>query len=759
LSQRTSVYKKSTGFLVHVKGRVQGVGFRPFVYRLAKTHSLKGFVFNRPDGVIAHIEGDKKNCRVFLEELENNAPPAANIKEIIPTGTKYKNFDDFLIVPSVRSEGIITEISPDIAVCRDCLEELFSEDRRADYPFINCTNCGPRFTLIEDFPYDRGNTSMKEFDLCSNCSAEFNDPDDRRFHAQPISCHDCGPHYEYHYDGGIMTDFEKIIASIAGNIDKGLVVAMKGLGGYHLACDAMNENAVKELRHFKLREKKPFAVMFRSLTALTGICRVSPVEESILTSWRRPIVILDQFRNHTLAESITSGLVSLGAFLPYLPLHHLLFDRLNTNAIVLTSGNESDTPILCREDAAMDSFGKISGGTLINNRRIARRADDSVVKVIDSRARIFRRARGYAPEPVDLEFDVTGILATGAELSNCFCIGKDHQAILSQHIGDLKNMETYEFFCENISEFSRLYRFEPEKIVCDLHPDYLSSQYAKESGLPVITVQHHHAHIAAVMAEYGLQGPVIGISYDGVGYGTDGHVWGSEVMVSDYKNFRRIGHFGYVPLPGGDAVTRQPWRTALSYLYQIYGENYETLNIPFLSSIDTEKARKLTVAIDKKINSPLCCSAGRLFDAVAALLCICLDSHYHAEPPLRLENYLRKNTDDSYPFSGNEVISFENMFREIIQDIRAGTSLEIMVTKFHNTVVQAALHQVKQAYTASGIRKVALSGGTFQNKYLTEKLVPLLVQNQFEVYYPQEVPCNDGGIALGQLAIAANKQD
>jgi len=758
LNQRASSESKSLSYLFHIKGRVQGVGFRPFVYSLANALGLTGYVFNRPDGVIAQIEGDEKKCHAFMKKLKKEAPPAANIKQVAMEPTELKHFNEFTIIPSRQSERIITEISPDIAICTDCLRELFSENRRDHYPFINCTNCGPRFTLVHDFPYDRSNTTMNGFVLCIRCQSEFDDPLNRRFHAQPISCPDCGPVYEFYKGKTRTTDFDEIIKTAGKNMNDGMVVAMKGLGGYNLACDACNEKAVEELRRFKRREKKPFAVMFRSMENLKKVCLISTREEKILSSWRRPIVVLDHIKEGAVAKSITAGLDSIGAFLPYLPLHHLLFEQLQTNAIVLTSGNASDIPILYQEEKALETFKEISGGILINNRKIARRADDSVVKVIDNKPRIMRRARGYAPEPVDLDFDVSGILATGAELSNCFCIGKEHQAILSQHIGDLKNMETYSFFCENIAEFSRLYRFKASKIVCDLHPDYLSSQYAQETKLPLIQVQHHHAHVAAVMAEYNLTEPVIGISYDGVGYGSDGHIWGSEVMVADYSQFRRISHFEYVPLPGGDIATKQPWRSALSYLYHTFGKDYKKMNIPFLSSIDSKKAEKLIEAIDHKINSPLCCSAGRLFDAVAALLCLCIESNYHAEAPLQLENYLADTTNETYSFSGSTQISFTEMFHEVIADIEENKAPDLIVTRFHNTIVQVALHQVKLANKDSGIKKVVISGGTFQNKYLTEKLVPLLRQLQYKVFYPQEVPCNDGGIALGQLAVAANKK-
>lgn len=758
MNQRISKNKNCQAYHVHMKGRVQGVGFRPFVFNLAKSLHLAGYVFNRPDGVIAHIEGNAKDCDAFLHLIRIKAPPAANIKDIIYHSIGTKSFRDFKIIPSRQSDRIITEISPDIAVCNDCLKEMYSENRRNHYPFINCTNCGPRFTIVDDFPYDRVNSTMNEFTMCRNCMPEFDDPLDRRFHAQPISCPDCGPVYEYFMKGKRYNNFENLIKTIGGNINKGKVVAMKGLGGYNLSCDATNEKAVEELRKFKIREKKPFAVMFRSLETVKEICNISVAEEEILISWRRPIVVIDQMMENILAPNITSGLHSIGVFLPYLPLHYLLFDQLQSNAIVLTSGNESDIPILCNEEKALETFKKISGGILINNRKIARRADDSVVKVISEHPRILRRARGYTPEPVDLGFDASGILATGAELSNCFCIGKEQQAILSQHIGDLKNMETYDFFCENIAEFSRLYRFKPHQIACDLHPDYLSTQYAQETNLPLIRVQHHHAHTTAVMAEYKIKEPVIGISYDGVGYGTDGNIWGSEALIADYNEFNRISHFEYVPLPGGDLATKQPWRSGLSYLYHTFGINCKNLDIPFLTTIGIKKTNQLIEAIDHSVNSPLCCSAGRLFDAIAAILGICHKSNYHAEAPLRLENHLTNHTNESYTFSGDRIISCKGMIQEIVKDIQKCKPLELIVTKFHNTVASIAMYQVHLARKESNINKVVLSGGTFQNKYVTEKIVPLLRKNQYDVYYPQVVPCNDGGIALGQLAVAANKR-
>jgi len=746
-----------TAYLIHVKGRVQGVGFRPFVYRLAHRLKLAGYVYNQPDGVMIHIEGFDFQCMKFFELLKTNAPLGAVIKRINKEKAGIEKPDSFKILPSKTNISAITEICPDIAICPDCLEELYGNNRRNHYPFINCTNCGPRFTLIDDFPYDRHNTTMHEFDMCNNCESEYFNPMNRRFHAQPTSCPSCGPVYTFLYNDIELNDFSLIIRQIGNQINQGKVLALKGLGGYNLVCDARNPDAVAELRLFKHREKKPFAVMFRSLEHLKKYTRITDIEEEVLISWRRPIVILEGIAEKTLPKGITTGLNSVGAFLPYLPLHHLLFDEVETDAIVVTSGNESDIPILYTEVMAKQAFQNISGGILMNNRKIARRADDSVVKVIDNAICIMRRARGYAPDPVDLNFNVDGIFATGAELSNCFCIGKEKQGIFSQHIGDLKNADTYNFFAENIQEFSRMYRFKPQHVVCDMHPDYLSTQYARELRLPFTTVQHHHAHIASVMAEYGINDQVLGISYDGTGYGTDGNIWGSELLLADFKSFERLSHFEYIPLPGGDMATMEPWRSGLAYLYHVYGNDLQILTIPFIRSIDLSKAKKIISAIDKGINSPLCCSAGRLFDAVSAILTLCIESNYHAEAPMRLENKLESKITASYSFSLGTIISFSQTIREIVDDILSGVSTTEMATKFHNTIATAAARQIQIASEQTGVRKVVITGGTFQNRYLTEKLLHLLRQMNLESYYPREIPFNDGGIALGQLAVAAHK--
>lgn len=741
---------------IFVRGRVQGVGFRPFVYRLAKSLDLAGNVLNSPDGVIIHIEGDLVSVKKFISGLCTEAPFAAMVKQIDDDPVGYEGLRDFVIRKSSNDGETITEICPDIAICPDCLEEMFAAGRRQNYPFINCTNCGPRFTIFKSFPYDRPNTSMDSFVMCRECSMEYHDPLDRRFHAQPVSCPDCGPEYSYHKSGDHITEFSHALNNVANDIASGKVVAIKSLGGYNLVCDATIPGAVSEIRIFKQREKKPFALMFHNIEAIRYITGISDAEAQIISSWQRPIVIVPLRKTHLLPEGITSGLNTVGAFLPYLPLHYLLFEKLKTSVLVMTSGNSSDEPIMTDDEQALSVFAPLSGGILSNNRAITNRVDDSVVRVICKKTSLLRRARGYVPAPVDLNFDVTGILAAGAELSNCFCLGKGRQAIFSQHIGDLKNAETFSFYRENIEKFTSIYRQPIRYIACDLHPDYLSTKFAREAGLPVTETQHHHAHVCSVMAEHGLNEPVIGIAYDGTGLGTDGHIWGSETMITGYTDFERIGHFEYIPLPGGDLAVKEPWRSAVAYLYHMFGENFQNIGIDFLKKFGEERINFVIQAIQKKINSPLCCSAGRLFDAVAALLDICTKSSYHAEAPLLLENYLDPAVLTAYSYSGEQEISFKPMFEELIKDLKDKVSPQEIVTRFHNTIADVVKQQVTYAARRSGINIVVISGGTFQNKYLTEKIVSLLANN-FEIRLPLEIPANDGGIALGQMAIAAHR--
>jgi len=629
---------------------------------------------------------------------------------------------------------------------------------RIDYPFTNCTNCGPRFTIIESLPYDRPNTSMKKFRICEKCKGEYDNILDRRFHAQPVACNSCGPSYHYKDTSLNIASLRKIIERISIQISSGKTVAVKGLGGYFLMCDALNDDAVRKLRQKKNRDSKPFAVMFRDVSEVKKFCFLDTEEEKELISWRRPILILRQ--KEALAPSVSNGLRTTGAMLPYMPFHYLMFQSLKTAAVVLTSGNITDDPIITDDAEAEEHLLPVADSLLSYDRNIINRTDDSVVRIIGHKQSIFRRSRGFVPRPVDLKAYAEGILALGAEQKNSFCIGKGSQAIMSQYIGDLKSRATYEFFSETINRFSGLFRFTPAAVVCDMHPGYLSTQYAvileKELNIPLIRVQHHHAHIASCMAESGLDGEVIGISLDGTGYGTDGNAWGGEFMIADLKRFQRFSHFDYIPMPGGAKAVRDPWRMAFSYLYKYFGDDFDYRSVPLFSSIDDDTLKAVREMIVKKINSPLTSGAGRLFDAVSALLGLCSCETFDSEAPMRLESAISRRTDESYPFSISESISFHDTFKAILDDMPR-LKVPVISAKFHNTIAQVVLQVARQIRQDASLNKVVLSGGVFQNKYLLEKSTDLLKRENFNVFTNHLVPANDGGISLGQLIIAAKK--
>ncbi len=749
--------KNNETYLIHVKGLVQGVGFRPFVYRLAHRFHLNGTVENSNDGVFVRVTGNFKDIEIFAKAIETEAPVASNVDSVDVKKIDFEDFIDFKIVKSKNLSEAITDISPDIAVCDACLDDMKTQPHRIEYPFINCTNCGPRFSIIKDLPYDREKTTMAPFVMCDACRSEYEDVLDRRFHAQPVACNTCGPVYKLDISGEKIDDLPEILKNISLLIKRGEIVAVKGVGGFQIACDAQNEETVKRLRKLKSREGKPFAVMFSGLDVLRRFAYINDVEEKSLTSWRRPILILKE--KEKLAPSISVGFDTIGAMLPYMPFHYQLFEHLDLPAIVLTSGNISDEPIVIENEEALEKLSGIAGAVLTYNREIYNRTDDSVAMVVNNRERIIRRSRGYSPEPVNLELNVDGIFAAGAELVNCFCIGKGNQAIMSQHIGDLKNLETLEFYSEAFGRFKKLFRFEPSVAVCDMHPDYLSSRFANDIGVPVIEVQHHHAHIASCMAEYGLDEKVIGVSFDGTGLGDDGNIWGGEFFVCDLADYERYTHFDYVPLPGGDTVTKEPWRTAVSYLYKYIGKEFLNLQIPFVEELDFSKAEVMLQAIDKKINCPLSSSAGRLFDAVAALTGVCGVSKFHAEAPMRLESVVDYRMHHAYPFDFGDTVSFGNTMFDIVDDLLYGESVSEISTKFHNTVINSILAVVSQMRKETGLDKVVFSGGTFQNRYILSNVETILTLEGFKVYTQSRIPSNDAGIALGQLVIAAKRRE
>ncbi len=726
---------------------------------MAAKHGLFGEVDNRTDGVSVIVQGDISSIDRFGDDILQYAPPASHIKSMEINPLQTANYTNFRITGSKSSSDQITEISPDIAVCEDCLNDLVSDPERADYPFVNCTNCGPRFTIIEGLPYDRQKTSMKNFVMCENCKSEYNNILDRRFHAQPIACNSCGPVYRYKDPAKSLDNIFEILKEVSLQLASGKTIAIKGLGGYHLMCDALNNNAVNDLRQKKHRDFKPFAVMFRDIAEVKKYCITDAEEEKELTSWRRPIIILKQ--KEILCDSVGNGLNTIGAMLPYMPVHYMLFTFLKTAAVVLTSGNMGDEPIIIDDLNAENQLMQTAGSIVSYNREIINRTDDSVVRIIDSKISIMRRSRGFVPEPVDLSYRMEGILALGAEQKNSFCIGKGNQALMSQYIGDLKNPATYNFFIATIERFSDIFRFKPDLLACDLHPDYLSTAYAelleKEFKIPLLRVQHHHAHIASCIAEHDLEGEVIGISLDGSGYGSDGKTWGGEFMIADLNNFTRFTHFDYVPMPGGEKAIEEPWRMAFSYIYKYFGEKFDYDSVPLFRLIDEKKLSMIKEMLEKRINSPMSSGAGRLFDAVSAILQLCPETKFDSEAPMRLESAIDCRVDEFYPFEAGRTVIFAETFKAIINDL-PHTGISEISAKFHNTVAQVILEVSKQIRNATSLNNVVLSGGVFQNKYLHEKAVRLLEHEKFKIFTNHAVPANDGGISLGQLVIASKNR-
>lgn len=748
---------RETAKKIEIKGLVQGVGFRPFIYRMAINCNLNGTVENNNTGVTVVAEGSNKNIEQFIAAIPENLPEASSIKEMKISNISPKHFTDFSIIKSSSVSDDITEVSPDISVCKNCLRDIQSQDHRIDYPFTNCTNCGPRFTIIKDLPYDRHQTTMEPFVMCDICNTEYTNILDRRFHAQPVACNNCGPRYTLRNDKEIETDLLKIIAYTSSAIENGEIIAIKGLGGYHMACNPFMEETVQELREHKGREGKPFALMLKDIEIAKEFLFINKEEEQLLTSWRKPIVLLKIKKQFS--PSISIGLYTVGVMLPYMPFHYMLFEKLNIPALVLTSGNISDEPIVIDNEIAIDKLGPISDALISYNRHIHNRTDDSVTFVANNKERVIRRSRSYAPSPIQLKLHTEGIFAAGAELVNCFCIGKGNQAILSQHIGDLKNMETLEFYTESIERYERLFRFKPTLAVMDMHPDYLSSRHAQNMDIPQIAVQHHHAHIASCMAEHGLDEQVIGISFDGTGYGDDGNIWGGEFMVCDLLDYKRINHFEYIPQPGGDAVSKHPWRMMTAYLYHYFGDQI-IHNYPFLfRGISANEFEMVIFMLKNKVNTPLTSSSGRLFDAVSALLNICKNTSYHAEAPMRLESSVDMDETGYYQVDSCTPISFKPLFINILTDLKSGIDISKIATKFHNTVVDIILDFALKTRVQKKLNKVVLSGGTFQNRIILERAENRLKDSNFDVFTQSAIPSNDGGIALGQLAIAAKRRE
>ena len=762
-SSRAVVARKA----IDVTGIVQGVGFRPFVYRLAQDCHLTGFIANTPAGVTIEVQGELDQLDRFLQRLPAEIPPLAKITSLLPRDAEPQSESVFRIVASHLDAPPKALISPDVAVCDDCLREMRNpRDRRFRYPFINCTNCGPRFTIIRDIPYDRARTSMASFIMCPACQAEYDDPANRRFHAQPNACWDCGPQVQLLSADGSLHDVAEPLREAARLLDNEGILAVKGLGGFHLACNARSEATVATLRERKRRVEKPFAVMLRRIEDLNRFCEADDAACKLLLSIERPIVLLPRKPDSGLAESIAPRNRFLGVFLPYTPLHHLLFASGKFDALVMTSANLSEEPIAIDNDEAIRRLQGIADAYLVHNRDILRRCDDSVIRLVAGRAQMLRRSRGFVPVPVPLERESPPILAVGGELKNTICIVRGTEAFLSQHIGDLENLESYKFFEEAVQHLQRILEVHPKIIAYDLHPDYFSTKWALErqaEGVQLIGVQHHHAHIASCMAENHLDGKVIGIALDGTGYGTDGAVWGGEVLLADYKDFERAAHFEYISLPGGAAAIHEPWRVALSYLVKHYVKDFGSLDLPFLRGIDDRRRQVIQQMIDRQIHSPRTSSCGRLFDGVAALTGIRSTVNYEAQAAIELEMAAYDSTDEgAYPLElipdgTHWQIGTFPLFQSILADLRQPKPVSDISRRFHAGLAATFVDLAQKIREQTQLNRVCLSGGCFHNILFFRLLLDGLRAQSFEVYFHSEVPAGDGGISLGQALIAAHR--
>jgi len=763
-----------------INGIVQGVGFRPFIYGLALRYQLAGWVRNTSGGVEIEVSGPADQLTNFITSIKEEAPPLARIKSLQHEPIQADSFQGFQIQDSHTVEGDFQPISPDVSVCEDCLQELFTPtDLRYRYPFINCTNCGPRFTIITDIPYDRPKTTMADFELCPKCKAAYENPLDRRFHAQPVACPECGP--EICLEDPSKTDRECVSGDQAllltqQLLSEGKIVAIKGLGGFHLACDAENATAISNLRARKNRPAKPLAVMMPDLETIRKYCLLTAEEASLLASPQRPILLLERNPDQSLPESIAPGQNTLGVMLPYTPLHYLLFssqDRFPEapyQVLVMTSANFRGNPILTKNDEVREQLAQIADVYLFHNRDIHIHCDDSVSRIAhlegDENILSFpiRRSRGYAPGPLIAPRSGPSVLAVGAELKNTFCHTRENYAFLSQHLGDLKNLQTLTKFEASISHFENLFRIRPSLLIHDLHPDYLSTRYALErannENLPTLAVQHHHAHIAACLADNNDPGeePVIGIAFDGIGYGDDGAIWGGEILLAGYQSYQRIGHLEYFPLPGGDLAIREPWRTGLALLHHLgipwdpalppvaYAQSLGEI-IPDVLPIDV-----LQKQLDSRLNTPLTSSVGRLFDAAAALLGVRQTISYEGQAAIELEALADPTEMGTYPLavSPENIINISPLFTGLLEDLLQGQKIPILSARFHNTLAALVLELAQRARQAHSLNRVALSGGVWQNINLLTKSVHDLSRAGFQVLTHRHAPPNDGGISLGQ---------
>ncbi|PKN99997.1 MAG: carbamoyltransferase HypF [Chloroflexi bacterium HGW-Chloroflexi-4] len=753
----------AAGIKINVSGIVQGVGFRPFVYATATRLHLTGSVWNTSKGVEIEIFGNLHDLDQFLIDLKEKHPVLARIDQIESSAIPFQILTDFSIKSSQAEEGQFLPVSPDMSICPDCLKELFDpKNRRYRYPFINCTNCGPRFSIIKNIPYDRPLTTMADFKLCPACQAEYDNPLDRRFHAQPVACAECGPRLQFINQGQIIGKYEGALTTARKFIEDGKIVAIKGLGGYHLACNASNEEAVQSLRSRKKRSDRPFALMSYNLETIKKFCHITDEEAAILQSPQHPIALLTKREDCSLPEALAPNQNHLGFMIPYTPLHYLLLelDEGFPEVLVMTSGNMSDEPIAYEDEDARVRMAEIADGFLVHNRPIQMRVDDSVVRVVEQQPYFLRRSRGYAPDPIILNDEIPQMLACGAELKNTFCLSRSHYAFLSHHIGDLENYETLSSFENGILHFQNLFRIKPLKIVVDLHPEYLSTKYAVDRAckeqLPLLQVQHHHAHLAACLADnHWVSGQdVIGLIFDGTGYGTDGKIWGGEVLVGEYSSVKRRFHLAETMLPGGDSAIRNPSKIALSNLYS--ADLPWTEDLPPVQALSEQELAILKTQLENRLNCPITTSMGRLFDAVASLVGIRQIATYEGQAAIELENVCDPQEENAYKFTLNtDNIETAEVFDHILLNLRMGISKSTISARFHNGLANLCLDICKTIQKESGLQTVALSGGVWQNITLLTKTTTLLRNQGFSVLQHHQVPANDGGIALGQLMVAA----
>jgi hydrogenase maturation protein HypF len=755
---------------LEISGIVQGVGFRPFLFQLAHKYGLFGEVSNTSNGVLLIVEGEPGKIEAFIIDIQAQKPILSSITDIKSEEISKSEYVSFTIQKSKPSKKRSTLISPDVSICNDCLEELNNpKNRRYEYPFINCTNCGPRFTIIEDIPYDRPKTSMKQFPMCEDCQKEYYNPLDRRFHAQPNACALCGPHVTLvnSLSENACTGDEKSIDKTAMLLKQGNIIAVKGLGGFHLVVDATNNDAVLKLRKRKVRPDKPFALMAKSVDVIEKLVHVNKAEKKLLESFNRPIVLLTKKKNPSrLALDIAPNNKYLGIMLPYTPLHYILLKK-GPEVLVMTSGNRSGEPLSIDNDDAIDAFGHIADFFLIHNRDIYFRADDSICQVRSNKTRFFRRSRGYAPLPISIDKPLPKILATGGGLKSIICLTKNNQAFLSQYIGDLNNFKTFTYFKNSIEHLKKIMDIEPEIIAHDMHPGYMSTDYALEQeNLKTYAIQHHHAHAVSCMAENGIDHEVIALTLDGTGYGTDGKIWGGEILTCSRTSFKRQAHLEYIPMPGSEAAILEPWRMAVAYLNKTFGDQMLGLNIALMHDHKKDKLEFLQQMIQKDLNSPLTSSSGRLFDGVASILGIRHKISFESQAAMELEA-ISKNDLDCKPYSfdfkeNTDKKPFEiivtSLIKEIVQDVISDVDISDISTRFHRTFVDMFVKGVIKVSSDTGLKDVMLSGGVFSNSIVFDNIVKDLENNDLKVYTHTKVPTGDGGISLGQAIIAGAKE-